>query len=158
MLGKEYDYSTKTCRECPVNTIFRIKDDYSDGECVNELTYDELLHTVDDTLRVYKDSGYTYPTTDSSADSSADSVVNFLNTHYKNKVSCNELSKSKEGISDWPDIGKKWYKPNCNIEGNLKSYFYRCFLIHKKIIENCIPKIGCKTIEEDVFYLCPHSR
>ena len=149
-LGKEYDYFTKTCRDCPENTRFRVKDDYSDGECVNELTYDELLHTIDDTLNVYKDSGHTNP----SADPSTDRVVNFLNTHYTNKVSCNELSKSKDGKSDWPDIGKHWYKPNCNIEGEADECIFTDVSDSQKIIKNCLPKIGCKTIEEDGSFTC----
>ena len=143
-LEKEYDYFTKTCKECPENTTFRVKDDYSDGECVNELTYDKLLNTIDDTLNVY---GNTYPSTVTST------VENFLNTGYINKVSCNELSKSKEGKSDWPDIGKQWYKPNCNIEGEPKECIFTD-VSDSDGVRSCLSKIGCKIIGDLDNYTC----
>ena len=148
-LGKIYDYSSKTCKECPNNTIFRAKDDYSDGECVNELTYDELLHTVDDTLSVYKN----YPDT-SLRDISID---NFLDNYYVNKAACTKTSKSKDGISEWSvgdsQLGKNWYKPNCNFEGEPKD----CILTdvsNSDGVQDCLSRIGCKIIGEPDNYTC----
>lgn len=151
-LGKVYDYSSKTCRDCPENTVFRAKEDYSDGECVNELTYDELLNTIDDTLTVYEN----YP--DMPSGNISPDV--FLNTYYINKVACIGTSKSNDGLSDWSSaptsdqqLGKQWYKPNCNFEGEPKECI-TTDVSDEDGVRNCLSKIGCKIIGDPDNFTC----